>query len=70
MEKQQKKIVSGRHLHRDEIKAINGGGKKAHTTHYYCGTDYETYCYPSLAQCEENCCWPLFCTSHRTGQCV
>jgi hypothetical protein len=70
MKKQQKISFAGKYLSRNEMKNLSGGGKRAMEINYYCGPDYETYCYPSLSQCVANCSDPSLCQSHRTGACV
>jgi hypothetical protein len=70
--KQQNASLPGKKLQRSEMKKLTGGTKSAVTTggYWYCGTDYETYCYSSLAHCQSECSSPLVCTQHRTGACV
>jgi hypothetical protein len=70
MKKQQKDFFTGKHLSRNEMKSLSGGGRKAIAWYYYCGPDYGTYCYSSLSLCQANCTRPSLCKSNITPACV
>jgi hypothetical protein len=72
MKKQQNASFPVKKLSRNDMRNLAGGAnsKSANYGYWYCGTDYETYCYSSLGHCMSECSSPLICTQHRTGACV